>query len=266
MRSFKEIFQDKEFNKKLFFPSVSTTLKETGHILHLRFDTKDVVVDVGYEGKTDPFLGAICSLLMGKTLNDALSFSWSTLDKAFQDEQLYWDMKQEVSGQIFFPALELLKTSLDQFRGRDYLYQESSPLICRCFGVRENDVLAHLNAEKEPTLESLAGVTKAGMGCRSCVPQLKRWVAIHSTKSKDHFYKDRSRANWLIEIDYMLSCFPESLDWKMNVESFKGHQVVISFEKNVSQKELEEVGKRLQDFLGAALDSDLGFFLRLIRP
>ncbi len=261
MKSFKEIFQNKEFNKKLFFPSVSTVLEETQHILHIRFDSKDVVVDIGYEGKTDPWLGAICSMLMGKTLHDATHFSWSTLDKFFQDDQMYWDMKQEVSDLVFFPALELLKASLDQFRGRDYLYHETSPLICRCFGVRESDVLEHLKKEAEPTLDSLTGLTKAGMGCRSCVPQLKRWLAIHSPKNKDHFYKDRSRANWLLEIDYMLSCFPESLDWKMSLESFKGHQVIISYDRDVSQKELEVVGKKLQDFLGASTDEGLGFFL-----
>lgn len=265
MKNFKEIFQRKDFNKKLFFPSVSTTLKETGHILHIRFDSKDVVVDIGYEGKTDPWLGAVCSLLMRKTLNEALHFTWKTFDEAFKADQMYWDMKQEMADAIFFPALEILRAALDQFRGREYLYEEASPLICRCFGVRESDVLEHLNKEAEPTLDTLTGLTKAGMGCRSCVPQLKRWLAIHAPKNKDHFYKDRSRANWLLEIDYMLSCFPESLEWKMSIESFKGHQVIVSYNKTVSQKELEEVGKRLQDFLGASTDEDLGFFLRAAR-
>jgi hypothetical protein len=34
-----------------------------------------------------------------------------------------------------------LRSALDIYRGREYLYKEPEALICRCFGVRENDVL-----------------------------------------------------------------------------------------------------------------------------
>jgi hypothetical protein len=80
-------------------------------------------------------------------------------------------------------------------------------------------------------------------------------------KTQAHFYKEKPRAHWLLEIDYMLSCFPEAADWKMEIESFQGTQVSILFDKKVSQAEEENVSIQLQDFLAAALDSDLSFFL-----
>jgi bacterioferritin-associated ferredoxin len=185
--------------------------------------------------------------------------------QAFRDDQDFWDLRQEESEKFLFAPLELLHAALDVFRGREYLYHQSSPLVCRCFGVRESDIVEHLTKEALPTLEGLARSTKAGMGCRSCVPQLKRWLVVEEARKSHHFYKEKPVAEWLLEIDYMLSCFPKSLDWKMEVLSFKKKQVIIGFDKEVGQREEEETGKELQDFLGASIDSDLGFFLSRAR-
>ena len=241
--------------------SVQVTLKSTTHVLYLKFDSKDILTKATYLGPTDPWIGALCALAEGKTLHDLTHLCWKEFDEAFKDDQTYWDLKVEKADQFFFTALELLKAGLDSYRGRDYLYKESEPLICRCYGVRENDVLEYVRTSDDPTPEGLATFTKAGMGCRSCVPQLTKWLSIHMPKTESRFYKEKPRAHWLLEIDYMLSCFPDALDWKMEVKSFQGTQVVISYDKKVSQREEEDTANRLQDFLAAGLDSDLSFFL-----
>lgn len=263
MTKFKNLFTDKAFNSAVEFPSVSLTLDK--HTLTLRFDAKDVLLYAGYSGPANPWLSSLCFLIEGKSLHELLKFSWKNWEEAFKDDQSFWDFRQDEEDKFFHPALELLKASLDVYRGREYLYQEASPLVCRCFGIRESDILDHLQKEETPTLETLAGASKAGMGCRSCVPQLKRWLVLHETKKQSRFYKERSIADWLIDIDYMVSCFPKALEWKMEVESFKGKQVIIAFDKNVSQKEEEATAKELQEFLGASVDADLGFFLRRAR-
>lgn len=242
-------------------PSVQVTSKLTAQTLFLKFDSKDVVIKASYTGAVDPWLDSMCSIVSGKTLSDMTKLSWRDWDQSFEHDQTFWDLKAEKADEFFFTPLELLKAGLDTYRGREYLYKESEALICRCFGVRENDVLDYVRSTDDPTPEGLATASKAGMGCRSCVPQLTKWLSIKMPKSQNHFYKEKTRAHWLLEIDYMLNCFPESADWKMEVKSFQGSQVSITFDKKVSQAEEEEVSVRLQDFLAAGLDSDLSFFL-----
>jgi bacterioferritin-associated ferredoxin len=264
MTSFKDYLQGM-FLGTLDFPSIKVSSQLSGHEFHLKFDSKDVLLDITYQGRVDAWIGALCALSMGKTLSQLEEISWKHWDEFFKNDQTYWDLKAEKSEDVFFAPWELLKAGLDLYRGREYVYRTSDSLICRCFGVRENDVLVYIQKTDDPTPEGLATETKAGMGCRSCVPQIKKWLSIHQPKATQHYYKEKTRANWLLEIDYMLSCFPHSQDWKMEVESFQAEQVIIAFDKEVTQMELENVSLELQDFLAAGLDSDLSFFLRRSR-
>lgn len=263
MKKFKDLLATGAYNHKLDFPSVAVSLNQ--HSLQIRFDSRDVVLSAAYTGQMNPWLSSLCYLIEGKTLNEISRYNWKSWENVFKDDQTFWDLKQEEDGLFFHESLELLKAALDVFSGREYLYQETSPLICRCFGVRESDVVAFLKKQETATLDGLSGETKAGMGCRSCVPQLKRWLVLHESKKFSHHFKNRPVSEWLLDIDYMLSCFPKALEWKMEVEKMKGTQVAISFDKVVSQKEEESVAKELQDFLAAGVDSDLGFFLRRAR-
>lgn len=262
MKRFSDFLSSPSASGKLSDFTVSLKSETQNQTLYLKLNSKDVITDASYEGKNDPWIGSLCQLIIGLPLSEAHTFTLKNWQNAFSTDTSFWDFMQDEEDKVFNHATELLRATLDIYRGRDYLYQESSPLICRCFGVRERDVLEFISGKKDVTLSDLAQKTKASMGCRSCLPELKRYLALNSSKNKDHYYKEKSLADWLLDIDYMLSCFPESLEWKMSVESFKGKQVIISFDKKVSQKEEEEVSKRLQDFLGRGVDLDLSFFLR----
>ncbi|HXH30459.1 MAG TPA: (2Fe-2S)-binding protein [Bacteriovoracaceae bacterium] len=262
MTSFKELFIQKAFNQASPDSSVSIRSLTSGHCLSLRFSPKDIIVSASYSGKADPWLSSLCHLVTNKSLEQALVLEWKDWDVEFKDDQTYWELKQDQSDDFIFTPLELLRAAIDTFRARDFLYQEASPLICRCFGVREKEVQEHLRATPLATLETLTLESKAGMGCRSCVPQLKRWLVLHDPKKRVHHFKDRSHADWLIHIDYMISCFPESLDYRMEVQSFRNSQVLITYEKEVPQRVEEEISKELQTFLRAAVDSELSFLLR----
>lgn len=263
MIKFKDFLTTDTFYKGIDSPSAKVSFKE--HSLELRFDSKDVILEASYLGPKNPWLGSLCYLITGKTLNDALIFNWKNWEEVFRDDQTFWDLKREEDEHFFHVPLELLKATLDVFRGREYLYQETGPLVCRCFGVRENDILEHLRTQDAPSLDTLAAETKAGMGCRSCVSQLKRWLVLNDSKKFNHHYKERPIADWLVQIDYQLGRFPMALDWNLEVQGMKGAQVSISFEKEVSQKEEEIMAKNLQDFLAGAVDTGLGFFLRRAR-
>lgn len=262
MQNFKQLFLQKSHNFLLENPS--THVEYEGHTLYLRFDNRDVVMAASYTGNTDPWLSSLCELVKFKTLNEANQLTFEDWKKVFKDDQSFWEMLEDSSHDVFFVALEMLKVALNIFRGRDYLYEKMSPLICRCFGIREADVLDHMKKEEHPTVESLGISTKAGMGCRSCVSQLNRWLVTADKAATRHF-KGRSIADWLLMIDASLVLFPRAQEWKMEIESFKSGQVIISFDKDTSQKEEEEMGRKLQGFLASDLDSDLSFFLRRSR-
>jgi bacterioferritin-associated ferredoxin len=263
MNKFKETFTQGIFQRRMDSASSSLGLKR--HVLFLKIDSKDIVNSASYLGPPDPWLENLCSLILEKDTSDLSILSWNDLDEAFKNDLSYWEFKKEASSDIWFEALELLRGVLDQHRGRDYLYHDPSPLICRCFGVRESDVLQHLREEKDASIDSLGLSTKAGQGCRTCVRELKRWMAIYQSGPEKRVYKEKKIADWLLEIDYMLSCFPQASSWKMEVVSFKKNQVVVSYEREVTQKEEEVMTVKLQDFLGRGVDSDLGFFLRRAR-
>ena len=260
MTRFKDLLESGSHREQNFVPSVSLSLKE--HSLHLKLNQKDIVTEAAYSGKANPWLGGLCEIIKSRDLQSLLSLSRQDFDSYFKDDADYWTHREDSSDDIFAPEIELLKATLDSYRGRDDLYLEKSPLICRCFGVREDDVRNFLKVEKDPTLEKLSASTKASLGCRSCLPQLKRWLMIEKGDTKERVYKGKPVADWLLEIDYMLSCFPQSLEWGMKLESFKNRMVIISYTKATNQKEAEEVGVELQRFLAAGVDEGLSFFLR----
>lgn len=263
MIKFKELISERSFNHPIEFPSVTASFE--GRTLSLRFDSKDIIVNAGYSGSVNPWFASLCFLILNKSLSEVLALNWQSWEDNFRDDQLFWDLRQEQQDHFINAPLELLKAAVDIFRGREYLYQDVSPLVCRCFGVREADVLEHLQQEARPTLETLASATKAGMGCRSCVPQLKRWLLLGDEKKRGHHFKARPIVDWLVQIDYQLKRFPHAQDWKMELQGMKDGRVSISFDKTVSQKEEEAMGRELQDFLGRAVDLDLAFFLRAAR-
>lgn len=265
MTNFKDLLLHGTHHRALPFPSVSLRFESIDQELQIRFDASDVIVEASYLGRLDPWLGSLCELLPGLTLTQALNLKLSDWEKKYIDDPEFWDFRSELEGLIFVPALELLRGTLDLYRGRDYLYLEPDHLVCRCFGVREKDVLAFLRGESSPDLEKLAEQTKAGMGCRSCVPQLSRWLAIHDPEKEVRTFKGRSRAQWLLIIDDLLDSHPLKESWGFAVESMKGNQVIINYDRDVSQREEENVGGKLQGFLASGTDPELAFFLRRSR-
>ncbi len=322
MTRFKDLLQSALHFSHL--PDAQVSAQLDGQNLHLKIDLKDVIQEATYEGVPDIWLSSLCSVITGMTLFEARLLDFSAWEIAWKDDQLFWDLQQEISDKIFFPPLEMLHLALDVFQGREFLYQEESSLICRCFGVRTSDIVACVESGKGQSLEAVGAITKAGMGCRSCVPQikellpkekknkvineeaiicrcnnvrekdlvsffqknpegtlaelssvtkagtscgscvteLKEWVPVLPKISRARFYKLRPVADWVGEIDSALQRFPKVHDWNMHVGEMKGNTVIITFERNSSQREEEETGRELQGFLSLAVDADLVFFLR----
>lgn len=261
MIKFKDLLLTNSFNKSLEAPSVSVRNSASLRSLELRFDSKDVIFSAGYSGRADLWLEALCQSLVGLKFSEVQSFQWKNFDEAYGEDPFYWERKSEAEEEIFFEAFELLHVALDIYRGREHAYEESSPLICRCFGVRESDILSFVQKEEVVTIEKLALETKASMGCRSCLPQLRKLLNV-PVESEKRLIAGKSKADWILLIDEALRIFPFTQEWNLQVEEFTRNTVIISYSKNASQKEEEGLGKKLQGFLGSETTSDLVFFLR----
>lgn len=255
MISLRHCLSKEAYHRKLENPSVRVTHTISGHTLFLKFGPKDLIQEAAYEGPRDIWLASLCYLLQGKNAQAAGELTLKSWEKSFQEDQEFWDLWTEKSQDIFFTPLELLKASLDRYQGREYLYKDASPLICRCFGIREADLKADHSLKY-----------KAGMGCRSCKPQLEKWIKDSEViQRKVRHYKNRPLADWVLLVEEKLSAFSRLSEWKLEVESFKDKAVIITYQKNATQREEEETSKLLQAYLGAEVDPDLGFFLRRAR-
>lgn len=243
--------------------SPSVTLEYGGRILELRLDTKDNVVKASFQGAADPWLCSLCFLIQEKNLEELKDFQLKNWESTFREDQTFWDFYQEEQEKFLHPALEMLRAIIEVYRGQDFLYKETSPLVCRCFGVRESMIRDHLNQHENPTLESLGEVCHAGKGCRSCVPQLKRWVS-EVQKKNPRFHKDRSIADWILVIDARLAHYSKKHELHLEVEKISGTMVVISYDSDLNQREEETIGKDLQRFL-SDVEPDFSFFLRRAR-
>jgi bacterioferritin-associated ferredoxin len=239
--------------------TVSLTSEET--TLHLLIDKKDLITKALYSGPHDPLAASLAHLIVGRSINEASHLGKAIWEDAFREDESFWEYFAEESDELFNKPLELLKATIDLYLGREHLYEDSSPLVCLCFGIREADIVHHLKTHIAPTLATLQAAYRVGMGCRSCLPQVKRYLSLHAP-AKDRYFKERSRSSWILQADQLLKTFEGSKEWGMEIESFKGKQMVISYQRASTQKEVEEMSKKVQLFFAGALDADLAFFLR----
>lgn len=245
MRSFNDLLTHHPHHRAL--PSATVTLEApNGTSLSLQIDRSERITAAAYQGPSGPWLEALCELVTDVPASTAQLLLPEDFLKRFQSEPVFCDLWTETEGGLWFLPVELLRAALDSFRGREALYEASSPLVCRCFAVREDQILSGVK-------------TRAGMGCRSCRPELQRLLNLKNPKRR--LFKGLSHADWLLLADEKLQSFHAAADWRMEIAGFRGNGIVVRFKKQVSQREEEEMVRELQGFLAPALDSDLGVFL-----
>lgn len=243
-------------------PERSTvSLRFQATTLSLTIDKKDVITEAVFSGPYEPLSAALAQFVQGLSVNKASQTGKEIWEEAFREDETFWEYVADEESELFNKPLELLRATIDLYLGREHLYEPSSPLVCLCFGIREADIVHHLKSHKAPTLATLQSAYRVGMGCRTCLPQVKRYLSLHAP-SADRYFKERSRSSWILQADQLLRSFEAASEWGMEIESFKGKQMVISYQRQSSQKEAEEMSKRVQLFFAEALDSDLAFFLR----
>jgi hypothetical protein len=220
-------------------PDISTT-SDDGQILHLKIDKTERIYEASFEGCNDSQIGDLCAEILGKTVNEILN-------KDFY--QLLSEKLNTLENTIWMKSYELLRAALYRYLGKAFLYESLDPVVCHCFGIKRSELL--LNQE-----------TRAGKGCRSCLPYLAASDGTSQlSKENRRYFKNISFADWLLLADEKIKKFPMATDWGLNLSGMNSYSITIDYTKAVSQKEEEQMNILIQDFLRAEVDSDLSFFL-----
>lgn len=230
--------------------------------LYLRFDSKDKLIDISYSGEKNIYFEALCQVTKNLYLKELTGFGPKAFEKCFSHDESFWEIHEGHDELLFESHWEIFHAALNLYKGKESDYNGQSPLVCRCFNVREDAIISYFKKSESPHLEGLILETKASLGCRSCYAQLSRFFDKADPQSKTKIFKNKFPADWILEIDLMLECFPQAFDWQMEIKDFQDGMVTISYKKSVSQLEEERIGIELQRFLGSSVDEDLSFFLR----
>jgi len=220
-------------------PTISTTSVD-GHVLHLKIDKAELVSEVSFEGANDSQFQDLCAKIVGKTVDQILKDDFY---------KLVPEIQYGPGDYIWSKSLELLRATLFRYLGKAFLYESLDPVVCHCFGIKRSELLT----KRE---------TRAGKGCRSCIPYLTDGNTTSlPSKSNSRYFKNISFADWLLLTDEKIKKFPMANDWGVHISGMNSYSITIHYTKEVSQKEEEQMNVLIQDFLRAEVDSDLSFFL-----
>jgi bacterioferritin-associated ferredoxin len=260
MTNLKDLYLSGAYNFSLNDFTVSVILPSDHH-LYLIIDKNEIVTTASYAGQVDLWLTGLCHLIKGKNLAELKLIGPSSWLERYSLDPFFCDHWDELKNNIVFWPEEALRAAIGKYLGQEHLYRSEGVLVCRCFGVRESAIINYLNEAENPTLSELTLKTKAGMGCRSCRPQLEK-LFLRQDIRKLRYYKDKPLAEWLLLVDEKLKASQLQAEWGFEILSFKQGRVVITYTKKASQREEEEITRELQHYLAGVVDPDLAFFLR----
>jgi len=213
--------------------TISTTSVD-GFTLYLKIDKAECIYEVSFDGPYDSPFRDLCAEIEGKTIDEI-------------SRKDFYQLAPE--NNIWLKSYELLRAALFRYSGKAFLYESLDPVVCHCFGVRRSELLI----KKE---------TRAGKGCRSCLPYLEVADRLApQLKNNQRYFKNTSFADWLLLTDEKIKKFPTANEWGFYISGMNSYSITIHYSKQVSQKEEEQMNVLIQDFLRAEVDSDLSFFL-----
>lgn len=231
------------YHNKIGFFNTELTLKAQDLRLKLQLDIskEEVIQDISYSGDNIdellPGLASLCNLVLNKKVEDADALVSSDFKEDFQER----------------PVI-LLKKLFSQYRG-EYLHSGEQKLICRCFGVGEDEVVTLAKEGRE--FEQIIEQTNASAGCRSCKNDLlDTFVGAHKTSRR---FLGITHSDWIKKTDKLVKDFFEvsSFDY----EAF--YPVVLFFKvgvvgiKVVENIQLDAFKYSLEKFLGEQLDAKI---------
>jgi len=164
---------DLSASEKLIIADVGHITRGDALRLSLKLRTSDeIILDARFQnfGTGMPIASAsyLCTLIIGKTLADALRISAEDLDHDLGG-------LPELKRRQPILVLDALDTAARKFRGqppRERAAAGEAPL-CTCFQVSESVIERAVRLRGLTSIEAVTAATKAGGGCHTCHPDLE---------------------------------------------------------------------------------------------
>ena len=146
-------------------------------------DKKEKIVDAKF--KTFGCASAIASasalteMLKGKTIEEAKKLTNKDIAKylgGLPDEKMHCSV---LGREALDAALESMET------GTKKVKKLEGKIVCKCFGVTENEIIKAIEDNKLKTVDDVTHYTKAGGACKSCHEDIKKILEEKTGVSKE---------------------------------------------------------------------------------
>ncbi|MDD0853512.1 (2Fe-2S)-binding protein [Halobacteriovorax sp. GB3] len=240
---------------KAFLPTVEHefTLGDLKVLLSIELGRKNKIESFNYDfkGEVDSFLHSQFSYLKatleGSELSNLDSLDWTSAQR---------------EGELFFIPYTLTKQLIKKlnFLGFARPIEEEGTLLCRCFGVSREKLLALLVKGEVTSALDATNLTMAQAGCASCSPDIEEFIQSYkdslglSIGSGEQSRFDRDQRYLLIQGKnpaYWILYIQEFLDLNcpgVDLVDLSGYDVVLSGELESSKA--KEVFSKLKEETG----------------
>jgi NifU-like protein len=133
--------------------------------LMLRIDDNDVVTDAKYQtfgcGSAVASGSALTEIVVGKSIDEAAKLT-------NQDIVNYLGGLPEEKMHCSVMGAEALEAAIRNYRGEPPAPVDEEKIVCKCFGVTEDQIREAVRTNALLTVEDVTHYTKAGGGCGQC--------------------------------------------------------------------------------------------------
>lgn len=176
------------------------------------------------------YLSLLSEMAKSKDLSEIMQMSWESFyyylsDSFYFDDELAINFIDEYDDGLLplenIPLLILFKT-LNKYLGwHKAIEEKKGKLVCRCFGVYENEVLSLIEETPNVKTIDITNYLNAGGGCTNCISDLKKMIADH---------QNISPVRLLLKIQGIIDNWKESenIVGEIEVESKTENKVLIS--------------------------------------
>ena len=164
----------------------SASWHQGGASLAVVIDATDRIESLAYQ-VTEPcpelsLYQALAQWAEGRKVWEAQGVGWETFDLLFATDPDYLAYRDHPGRSFLTPPLQLLYHCLANYLGT-VRPENHSPMICRCLGVSEGEIISYIKEHSETSLKELTGDILAGGGCTRCCPDLVQLLQAHGSST-----------------------------------------------------------------------------------
>ena len=212
-------------------------------------DGRDRIQEIGYKIDKDspdlPLYEALAQLVHNCFIYNINAIGWEEFDQFFQDDQDYINYRENPKRPLITTSLQLFYQALRKFEGNIPPLAQVSPLVCRCFGVFQQDIIDHIHAHPNCDLKTLTGDILAGGGCTRCMDDLDEYIDQYTLPEAPFV---SGRAQRVLETYYLFCEWRNSENMDLDILDILDNTVIVtplgkttenditSFEKFLKQK------------------------------